>query len=422
MRSLRTRLLLWFFAAIFVAFGSSALVVGCSRPEAFTTGTEVMARTMSARVEALWDDPRAVDDYIDRIREVTGFDVKLERDLRSLPRNVRRVAQRGGAFAPDGTERILVPITRGGKLVAAVKMDRYGGGLRRRPLWILPVAAASALLLLTLIAFRVANMLARPLEELARASDRLGAGDLAVRAQMSKRAAGEVQKVASAFNQMAERVEATVRGQRELLGAISHELRSPLGRARVALEIERERPGTQLDAIESHLGQVDLILGDLLEVTRAGLADLRKEDVEIVSWLTLSLETEENLVIEAPKEAHAMVDRALLARAVHNIVGNARAHGHPQAEPLRVTVTRDAKELVIAVRDKGPGFPPSFLPRAFEPFVRGDRSRSHSGGSGLGLALVKRIAEAHGGSAFARNVEGGGAEVGVRLPVSKEAR
>jgi signal transduction histidine kinase len=237
------------------------------------------------------------------------------------------------------------------------------------------------------------------------------------------------------FNEMAARVEATVRGQRELLGAISHELRSPLGRARVALEIARDRatddalpesrrsPGPQLAVIERELGEVDAILGDLLAVTRAGLADLRREPFAIVPWVRARAEDERaagaiDIVVEdVTNDATVSADRALLGRALHNVVANARAHGHPVTEPLVVTIRNDGARVAIAVRDRGPGFPPEFLPRAFDAFARGDgaRARIGDGGTGLGLALVRRIAEAHGGTAEAHNVEGG-AEVTVTLP------
>jgi signal transduction histidine kinase len=98
-------------------------------------------------------------------------------------------------------------------------------------------------------------------------------------------------------------------------------------------------------------------------------------------------------------------------------VANAWAHGHPKEEPLVVSVSRDADAVVIVVRDRGPGFRDSVLPRAFEPFVTGDGgARSPGHGIGLGLALVRRIVEAHEGTVTARNApEGGGAEVEVRL-------
>ena len=430
---------MWFLGAIVVAFASSALVVGCSRPEAFTTGAEVMARSVSARLASVWDDPAATDAFVAEVRNVTGFEVRLFRDPQRLPPVVRRVAQRGGLFAPGGPERVFVPVMRNGVLVGALQMDRYGGGFRQQPLWRLALALAAALLVLALAAGRVSNELARPLETLAQAADRFGAGDLAFRTDLAdapnRWVAHEVQGVALAFNKMAARVETTVRGQRELLGAISHELRSPLGRARVAVEIVRDRIAggedahaprrpiaPQLDVIETQLQEVDTILGDLLAVTRAGLADLRREPLALVPWLRARLDEERHagpiaLETAVGDELEILADAALLERAVHNVVANARVHGHPTGEALVVRVSADAARVRIAVCDRGPGFAPKFLPRAFDPFVRGDaaRARVATGGSGLGLALVRRIAEAHGGSAVARNLPGG-AEVTIELP------
>lgn len=438
-RTLRTRLFLWFFSAILVAFATSALVVGCTRPEAFTTGAEVLARNVSTQLATTWDDPNATDAFVDEVRRVTGFEVRLFRDPTKLPSNVKRVALRGGAFAPNGPERVFVPIVRSGDLVGALQMERYGGGFRPAPLWRLGLGLLAAMLVIIVAAGHVSNQLARPLERLGEAADRFGAGDLAFRtdiADASKRwVASEVHGVAVAFNGMARRVEATVRGQRELLGAISHELRSPLGRARVALEIARDRvsddaapesrrsPIAQLGEIEKQLGEVDAILGDLLAVTRAGLADLRKAPVAIVPWLrerAAEESAEGRIEIDAGDvgdDVLVQADAALLSRALHNLVANARAHGHPEGAPLAIAVRTEAASLTFAVRDHGPGFAPDFLSRAFEPFVRGDASRARvgGGGTGLGLALVRRIAEAHGGTAEARNVEGG-AEVTVALP------
>jgi len=236
---------------------------------------------------------------------------------------------------------------------------------------------------------------------------------------------------------MAERVEVMVRGQRELLGAISHELRSPLGRARVALEIARdrlpssedsgvERPvSTALDDVEKQLGAVDGILGDLLDVTRAGLADLRKEKRAFIPWLRTLLAEEPaspgvTLQVDSSLEDLALpFDPPLLARAVHNLVRNARAYGHPGDQPINVRVTREVDAVRILVRDRGPGFAPGLAERAFEPFVRGDaaRTRSAGTGSGLGLTIVRSVVEAHGGQAFARNAaDASGAEVGFDLP------
>jgi signal transduction histidine kinase len=336
-------------------------------------------------------------------------------------------------------------------------MERFGPRPAAMAWWRLVAALIAAVLVLSLMAGRVANMLARPMEQLQHAAERFGSGDLAFRTELAdaprRWVASEVHGVAVAFNTMAARIEAMVRGQRELLGAISHELRSPLGRARIALEIARDRiadgeaplpegpseardptqdtrrprsPAPQLDTIEAQLVEVDAILGDLLEITRAGLADLRKENLDLAPWLAALVAKEPSppaieLDTTDGANAHASIDSALLARAVHNLLENARVHGHPGDAPLVVRIALRAGKVTITVRDRGPGFAPDFLARAFEPFVRGDPSRARTGragGTGLGLALVRRIAEAHGGTAFARNADDTGAEVGIELPES----
>jgi two-component system sensor histidine kinase CpxA len=239
---------------------------------------------------------------------------------------------------------------------------------------------------------------------------------------------------------MADRIEVMVRSQRELLGAISHELRSPLGRARVALEITRDRigsgvegakPGAALDEVESQLGQVDTILGDLLDIARAGLTDLRKEKLDLAAWLNAILAQEPvppaiDLVVDPSAPGLVVVfDPSLLARAVHNLVENARTHGHPPDRAIDVRVARAGTSARIVVRDRGPGLPPGFAEKAFEPFMRAEPSRarpSHGSGSGLGLAIVRRVVEAHAGRVYAGNAEGGGAEIGVELPVQGPGR
>ncbi|MDB4996760.1 MAG: Sensor histidine kinase, partial [Myxococcaceae bacterium] len=257
-----------------------------------------------------------------------------------------------------------------------------------------------------------------------------GRGDLGARAKIDPARGGsaEVQQVAHAFDTMANRVEVTVRDQRELLGAISHEIRSPLGRARVALEIARERAaadarvGAPLDDLERQLADVDAILEDLLAVARAGLTDLHRAPTPLLPWLRRRLAAEGGeveLVATAEDAAISVaIDGALLGRALHNLLGNARAHGHPEAVPLAVHVIHRGALVRVEVRDEGPGFAEELLPRVFEPFVRGDASRAHGAGTGLGLALVRRIVDAHGGSSFALNREDQrGAVTGFELPV-----
>jgi two-component system OmpR family sensor kinase len=442
-RTLRSRLFSWFFGAIVLAIITSALVVGTTRPEG-TSGVEAAAHHMASRLASEWDDDEAARAYVDKVRDVTGFDVRLVRDARRLPGHVHRLAERGGSLAPAAPDRVFVPIVRDGTLVGALEMNRFGVRPAAWSWWRLALALFAVMAVLSVMASRVANLLAGPLEQLARAADRFGGGDLAFRADLARasgRVALEVHEVAISFNRMADRVEAMVRGQRELLGAISHELRSPLGRARVALEIARDRlpagvvgdrpAASALDDVDTQLGAIDAILGDLLDVTRAGLADLRKEMHDFADWLRTCVAAEPQpptLTIQVATQAeHVAVsfDAALLARAVHNLLLNARAHGHPVDRAVEVRVTREGDTMRVVVRDHGPGFAEGFVSRAFEPFVRGDPARSRpsvGAGYGLGLTIVRRVVDAHGGRAFARNAQGGGAEVGFDLPVTPQSR
>jgi len=448
-RTLRSRLFSWFFGAILLAMMTSALVVGTTRPEG-PNGVEAVARHVASRLASDWNDEDAVRAYVNEVRDVTGFDVTLVRDPRKIPGHVRRVADHGGAFAPAGSDRIFVPVSLGSSLLGALEMNRFGSRPPAWSWWRLALALFAVTSVLSVMASRIANLLARPLEHLAHVADRFGGGDLAFRADVATApgwVALEVRDVAVSFNRMADRVEAMVRGQRELLGAISHELRSPLGRARVALEIARDRlaggapaersPGAALDDIDAQLAAIEAILGDLLDLTRAGLADLHRESRDFARWLRARVAEEPappNVLVRVSPEAENLsisFDAPLLGRAVHNLLVNARAHGHPPERAIEVTVTRDADKVRVLVRDRGPGFPRGFTERAFEPFVRGDAARSRpsaGAGYGLGLAIVRRIVEGHGGVVFARNADasGGvsdqGAEVGFDLPLAPPRR
>jgi signal transduction histidine kinase len=108
------------------------------------------------------------------------------------------------------------------------------------------------------------------------------------------------------------------------------------------------------------------------------------------------------------------VDEALLARAIDNLLDNARKYGN--GTPVEVEARREGSQALIAVRDRGPGFAEAELEHLFDPFFRGESARGQAPGFGLGLALAKRVVEAHGGTATALNVEGGGARIELRLP------
>ncbi len=449
---LKTRLLLWFLAAIVLAFAISSMTLGLTRPEGSENPTQVVAKRVQTKLSKDWNDPVACNRYVSELRDATGLDFDLVRDVNRLPTRSRR--HRGGGMTfEDGIA--YVPIVRDGNVVGALALHSTGGP--PGPLRLVLGLFVGAMVLAG-VARKVAKRISRPLEQVASAAERFGEGDLGARtgldagARASRHVADEVREVAYAFDEMAGRIERVVRDQRELLAAISHEIRSPLGRARVGLEIAREDASPEakktLESIDRELKEVDAILGDLLAAARAGLSDARLEDVALLPWLRgrlaalsrpdlppLELDVDESAAAELGDVGGANLqvacDQALLGRALSNLVNNAMAHGHASDEPITVRVEQDREEVRVLVRDRGPGIPEELLPRVFEPFVKGDKARTPhkngpSGGTGLGLALVSRIAEAHGGRAFAQNHTGvdgriDGAEVGLSLPRTKRA-
>ena len=425
-RRLQARLLLWFIGAILLAVGASVLTTWLTNDQSSSEyPSRVVSRHVQQKIARIWDDPAACDAYVAQLREDTGLDVRLRRDPTFFGRRPR--GPNSGVVFEDGVA--YVPVQRRGEVLGALEIRT--GAPAPRP-WRVVLALVAALFALSLVAGRVAMRLARPLEHVASTAERFGAGDLTARTGIEKLSrrwvADEVRDLGRSFDQMAERISRIVLEQRELLAAISHELRSPLGRARVALEIARERsPDRAHDDIERQLGEVDAILGDLLASARAGLADVRKEPTDIDAWVKarVAAETTGPVTVKAASAVKAAIDPALLGRALHNLLANAWAHGHPKDVPLEVSVA-PAEEpgfVRVAVRDRGPGFSAELLPRAFDAFVTGTGAARSPGthGIGLGLALVRRIVEAHGGRVSATNVdeagETTGAIVGIELPV-----
>lgn len=421
---LRTRLFAWLIAAIVAGMVASTSAWMILRSEVDSGPLRTMSRALGAEVTAEWDDPKAVDATIEHTRTATGADLKLRRDVAGLPASVR--AHRTSLIFEKGD--CYVPIVREGKVVGALQFPAEAPpGRIVRPI----IFSFVALLVLAVAARSISTLIVRPLEQVARAAHKFGDGELDTRAGDDEHASPEVRQVAKAFDSMATRVERMVRDQRDLLAAVSHELRSPLGRARVALELARDQGATQpaIERVDKSLTEVDSILGDLLAITRAGLSDLHKQPTPLVPFLRQRFTDTEGpkVIISGDEKLVAAVDPALFGRAVANVIDNARHHAGPG--DIHVTVESRDQKTLVSVRDHGGGVPTEILEKVFDPFVRGDAARTHATSSnghqstGLGLAIVRRVVEAHGGSASIRNVEnaGGkviGAEVSIELPAA----
>jgi signal transduction histidine kinase len=226
---------------------------------------------------------------------------------------------------------------------------------------------------------------------------------------------------------MADRIQATRKAERELLANVSHELRTPLARMKIALElIHPPDPSLQkrLADLGGEVDELDRLIADVLTATRLDLAavPLRKVRLKVADLVRKSLERalqlEPSLDVETRLDGDLAIeaDEALAVRAIDNLLDNARKYG--DGKEVEIDARRDGSSAVVAVRDHGPGIPEGELPHVFDPFFRGEGVRGRASGFGLGLALARRVAEAHGGTATASNAEGGGARIELRLPAA----
>jgi signal transduction histidine kinase len=264
-------------------------------------------------------------------------------------------------------------------------------------------------LALALGAWPLTRRLTGRLERLRRGVEGLGQGDLTARVAVEGR--DEVAGLAESFNRAAERIEALVGSQRRMLAFASHELRSPLARLRVSLEMLAGETALKTGAARD-IAELDGLLGELLETSRVeALGAARTEDVDV-----LALMAEEAARVGADVTGDpAMVkgDPRLLRRLVRNLLDNARRHGGGTA--IEGNVTRDGSGARFTVADRGPGVPEAERERIFEPFYRPAGSAETGEGYGLGLALVRQIARAHGGDARCVPRDGGGSAFEVTL-------
>ncbi len=335
---------------------------------------------------------------------------------------------RGRAFARD--ERVLrlstdpaVPL-----LVPLEGVDGvWGLSIRwpvdiERPRHVAAGGFALVAVAVVLAAFAASRWVLGPLGATSRAMERVAGGDLDARVPEGDDDAG---RMGATFNRMAERVGAMVRGQRRLMAGLSHEIRSPLARMRLATELLKDdgAPAGRVEALERDIATIDGLVGELLESARMeeGAIGLHRVPIEVGPLLREALGAADlegrPADVAAPDGLVVLADRTRLLRAVGNLLSNAARHTPPGTR-VRLAASRVDGGVRLMVEDDGPGVPAAELPRLFEPFYQAD-GRLHAGGLGLGLMLVRQIAEAHGGRVEARN--GGGTLRGLSVAVTLPA-
>jgi signal transduction histidine kinase len=320
---------------------------------------------------------------------------------------VRRVAG-----VDDPVRLLAVPVQLDRDRVAVVVGATLGdrNEALHRLLLALSLGVPVALVLATGAGWFLAGLALRPVEGLRREAAAITASGLERRLEVP-RTHDEVARLATTLNDLLGRLEEAVQRERRFVDEASHELRTPLSvlKAEVDLALSKPRTAEELTAALHAVGEetdhVVRLAEDLLVLARAsgGSVPTRRERVELSS-LTHGLGE-----VEVRASGTASVDPVRLRQAVLDLVDNARRHGEP---PVRLELRCEGDEVVLTVQDSGPGFEPDVRPRVFEPFVHGA-----GGGSGLGLSLVRAVAEGHGGTVAIDEPADGGAKVVLRLPV-----
>jgi two-component system sensor histidine kinase CpxA len=292
---------------------------------------------------------------------------------------------------------------------------------------------AAAAIISALISFFLARSLSVPLEQLGVASRRIAAGDLNTRVGRTlPERNDEIGQLATDFDAMAARLQAMQQANQRLLQDVSHELRSPLARLTVALEIARKKGApnveSELDRIELESERLGALVNDVLGLLReSSETDPKVDEAFDLGILLNDLVDVVNYEVPEGKPGIAWKpvepfpyhgDRELLWRAMENLLRNALRHTDPDNGVI-LSLERGRKQVHLDVRDFGPGLPEGELEKIFEPFYRVQESRDRgSGGHGLGLSIAANAVRRHGGRIGARNADDGGLIVRISLPYS----
>lgn len=383
------------------------------------------ARIIVPEIQDASHDPTALEEQRRRLEERLGVPVSVLpfSDAR-VPLDVRDRLRETPVFVESCADPRIFGRIDDGERVLAVGPVPIGPLLSATP-------AGVFLAALAIIAGIGAASLVRPLErqlqEMSRAAVAFGRGDLDARAGV--RRSNEIGTLATAFNEMAERITALIRGREELLHAVSHEFRAPLARLRFAAEmsageVTAEDRARLLARMLDDLGELTSLVEELLASLRleSDAASLAHVDLhELLVRSAVGLETlRPDVVVEtAPIGGDLLCacNERLVERALRNLIGNALRHARAR---VRLECHPSEEWIDLVIDDDGPGVPPEDRERIFDPFVRLDPARVRApglGGTGLGLAIVRRIARDHLGSVHVEDAASlGGARFVLRVP------
>jgi two-component system osmolarity sensor histidine kinase EnvZ len=344
-------------------------------------GLRVYPSTSSEKLEPVPDDP-LLQRVADKVRAVLGNETRFA---------VARDGEPGFwvSFFIDVDEYwVMLPL---GRFQPAFGLEWLGWGAA-----LMAIALAGA--------WFIASRIARPLGALTRAAGRLGRGE--AHEPLPEEGARELRALASAFNRMASDLASMERERAMVLAGISHDLRTPLSRLRLSLEMSgAESDATQ--AMITDIDEIDAVIGQFLDYARGESEQKAAGDLNamLVDLAGHYARLGKKVLLEDSPVPPFPFAKTGLRRAVTNLVDNALRYA---GEPVTIKSRVQERKIVVEVLDRGPGIPASETERLKRPFTRLDASRAGPGGSGLGLAIVERVARAHGGSLDLLAREGGG--------------
>jgi signal transduction histidine kinase len=410
-----------------------------SQQERFSAWADLLQRTLPGAGSPPEEQAAALRDWSQRLRiPMALLDAGGQR-IAVSDSYLRREAEGSltGRTAPirldDGrTLWVLRPLAFRRPTATAIAADPGGSPLVQLPPWMprwLPVGVVPeggvglAALLVVMFgavaagAWPVVRRLTRRLEALKRGVEAFGAGQLKQR--VAEDGHDEVAALGASFNRAASRIEVLLRSHQSLLANASHELRSPLARLKMAVSMADEASPSQREAlrreIDTNIGELDALVEEVLLASRLDAA-VTLDSHDAVELLALA--AEEAARVQAGvhgTDLRVTGDERLLRRALRNLLENARRYGGDEVD---VQVARHAGGVEVRVADRGPGVPEAFRERIFEPFFRLPGHAEREGGVGLGLALVRQIAERHGGSVRCEPRPGGGSCFTLALPAT----
>ncbi|MBN8610235.1 MAG: HAMP domain-containing histidine kinase [Deltaproteobacteria bacterium] len=421
---LHRRLFMWFGASIVMTGATVVIVLSLFFPAERDPREQYMRLQtfVGNRFAEVWDEPARRGALANAMAEELDVGIRLL-DPNGIPM---------GDYGPlrcEGTPHFVAPVAiDGGPLRGEVGICARH---EVKPWGLIALAFLVAGCTLWAAAGVIARRIAKPIGQVASVAREIGEGNLAARVELDPRhRVGEIRVLGNSINEMAGRIQQQLEDQRELLAAVSHELRTPLGHLRILLEMARDS-GTDaklVDELEKEILEVDDLVGELLASSRLSFDTLSMRTVEgldlgarALERMGLSLE-----LLASDEDSIAFSgDATLIGRALANLLENARRYGEG-AVKLEVATRGGAgsqREIVFSVLDHGAGFDPNEIERVFDPFYRGEhRAGAAHQSLGLGLSLVSRIAQAHGGRAWAENVVEDGRVTGARVSFSVVSR